>query len=152
VMHLCETDPGAADAAARVLDELEMDLDAEILLQRADGFGALRHTPRPDLVLIDPPYVPDPVRDRTRAVEAMLALHRDGVTALAWYPIITGHPPTTAAGLPCFEAQWSDDGFAGCGVIASGNAGPALVRGWSDLSELATGLDAVCRVRRGVSA
>lgn len=108
------------------------DPGAKIRFQMGDGFRALACTSRWDLVLVDPPFWPNPQEDLARCREALPILEASGSVFLIWYPLYS--PQESALGFrgPChfLEILWGNKkggaSMAGCGVLVGGVKGSVL--------------------------
>ena len=112
-----------------------------------DGFARLESTGEVDLVLIDPPFSPDPDADWSRLQQACGLLKARGTRFLAWYPIFSDIEPANlvaATGCSASEVVWGptvlgpSHGMAGCGMLASRDCGDMLAARMGQLESLAS--------------
>lgn len=99
---------------------------SQISFQMGDGFEALRCTEGWDLVLVDPPFWPDPREDVARCRETVAVLRGRSSVFLIWYPLRSRRDTGLGRGLRCeaLEVLWGDRGggssMVGCGVLMGG--------------------------------
>lgn len=119
-----------------------------------DGFGALDSEEMWDLALVDPPFAPDPKKDKMECENFCGLLPRFCKVFLVWYPLCCEQDP----GLELLEAQeaweiiWGRkekaSSMAGCGMLMGGKLGPIPQDFFYKLELLAQRLDGSFRRRR----
>lgn len=130
-MTLWERDAATASAA---MERARRESLADIIdVRTGDGFTALSATLTPDLILVDPPYHPDPEADWLAVRQLAGELRRHRTPALIWYPdtpaarvdeLLTATDARAAA--LCWEPAGS--GFRGCGMAALGEAASIMAQ------------------------
>lgn len=95
----------------------------------ADGFGALESGEMWDLAFVDPPFAPDPEKDKLECLRVSGLLDQSCKVFLIWYPLGCEQDP----GLELIEAQeaweiiWGRKekacSMAGCGMLLGGKLG-----------------------------
>jgi 23S rRNA A2030 N6-methylase RlmJ len=129
------------------LNPLGLPQNVSVHFVAADGFARLRAAVDADMVLIDPPFAPDPDADWRRLREASHLLKERGTRFLAWYPIFSDIEPAdlmAATGFSASEVVWAPTGtepgerMAGCGILASRDCGDMLAASAAQLERLAT--------------
>ena len=119
------------DTNRHVMESIgEMELDrTKVALHVCDGYQYIENILGDlDFVFIDPPYVPDLVRERQACQQLIKKLDDAGVAWLLWYPIITSIDPWSLIDnkrTNVFDVRWlPDQGYPdpqmiGCGVFAA---------------------------------
>ncbi len=109
-----------------------------------DGYTGLSHLKSYDLLLMDPPFAPDPIEEYARLYSRIEKLERKSAW-LAWYPILGDAAERSAFTFPGYtrlEIEWeSGSRMRGCGIVCSENAARLLVNDHEVLRKLATSLD-----------
>ncbi len=138
----------AKTVAAQYGDLVALDLPENVTVHfhTGDGFVRLQSIGEADLVLIDPPFCPNPDPDWRRLREACALLKERGTQFLAWYPIFSDIEPAdlvAATACSAHEVVWAPTApglggrMAGCGILASRDCGDILAARASQLEILA---------------
>lgn len=120
-----------------------------------DGFKAFGSEESWDLALADPPFSPDPEKDRRECSRLPGVMRQRCKAFLIWYPLFSEQDP----GLQPKEAQealeitWGetnkDSSMVGCGMLLGGMLGSIGRDFFSDLQLLAQRLGGKFRQRKG---
>ena len=109
-----------------------------------DGYTGLHNQESYDLLLIDPPFVPDPLKEYARLLACIEKLEKQSAW-LAWYPILGNSAEESAFTFPGYtrlEIEWkSGPTMCGCGMVCSDKAAQLLVTDHELLRKLANSLD-----------
>ncbi len=143
--HGIQGDLRLFDVSAQVAEALKN----EPGFSSSDGFvAALSYLNAPDLVLCDPAYSDDTQKTWTQAEELAWKLAGRTQSALLWYSIYKRREARGLRNFPSIKAEItdlaSDQAFSremrGCGMIALGSAGGAVLAAEGDLAEVAAAL------------
>ncbi len=127
--------------------------ESPIVFSPEDGFQAVRSTETWDLVLVDPPFYPDPEKDKLECSKLPALLEQRCWAFLIWYPLSSGEEPSLylARGHQALEIIWEKgkaSSMAGCGVVLGGRAGLVQEDLFPQLELLAKRLGARFRWRK----
>lgn len=120
--------------------------------KRKDGFSSLEKGTSWDLVLVDPPFLPDPRRDFQRCADMLERLRERARAFLIWYPLFsfTERPWRGVLRERAFEVTWDDlqegTSMRGCGALVGGHEANQIETLGRTLAELAASLNGTLRV------
>lgn len=120
-----------------------------------DGFAALDSGQFWDLALVDPPFAPDPNKDKAECLRLWGGLARCSRAFLIWYPLGSEQDPGLE--LPQAQEAWEitwarkekASSMAGCGMLLGGKLGPFPGDFFQKLELLAQRLGGSFRQRKG---
>jgi len=143
--------------AAAVNEAHGCDSASKVEFSQEDGFRAVERSDEQDLILIDPPYTPNPASHWAACRKIARLLNRRAVPYLMWYPIfchVDVQKLLDTCGWPGFEVVWQKadsgvgEGLPGCGMVAANGCDSVLESVTGSLELLADELGGRFVIRR----